>query len=104
MFTQHETSIPPPTPPIPSNEYTTPTLPNKTIKKQPRVNLPKVIDNDHLLSKSQLHVDNSNNNPTSTAPKVETAAKIDISNNEPIVTPTADSLHQESSNNKGLYF
>ncbi|CAO3631226.1 unnamed protein product [Mucor hiemalis] len=82
--------LPPPpqqqisTPPIPSNEYTTPILSNKTIKKQPRVNLPKVMDNDHNLSKSQqLHVE---------------TPRVDISDsNEPIVTPTADILHQESS-------
>lgn len=77
-----------PTPPIPSNEYSTPLLSNKTIKKQPRVNLPKVMDDDHNLLKSQqLHVETS---------------EVDISDsNESIVTPTADILHQES--NSGIY-
>lgn len=78
VFPSHQPPLPPT---IPSNEYTTPALPNKTIKKQPRVNLPKVMDNDHILSTSQQHVDP----PT----------KLDISG-ESIVTPTADSLHQES--------
>lgn len=115
-------SHPPPLPQQNNNNYETvvepPLPPIKTIKKQPRVNLPKVnLDNNSdILSDFQLqqleqqHVYNNNlNNEPSTTFDISSSNKNGGAagvqgqqlQQKSIVTPTADVLHQESLFNEG---